>query len=303
MGRKHAAGRLPARVSVCAVALAIALAIAGCGAGSSSKSAAKQRHKPKRVQAVAAPAGLLSASAPQANGIAWVLAGSERVRTINEIQLSTGKQEHATGVSPDARAVTQSSTGLIALGLGTARAGAVELMNGSTGSLDATVPLSGPVIALAFGDDGTTLYALEGAGKVRAVSVIDTTTRKVERSIGLPSDAVSIVPTPDQRAIWSAQASGSIQETSVAGNKAITTFSAGAAATAIAISPDGNTLYVLKGTEETENIAAVAVATETVQQVLPAARHSVALATSLDGSQLYDFVGAPAYGNIQILDL
>ncbi len=297
------AGRLPARVSVCAVALAIALAIAGCGAGSSSTSATKKRHRPKRAQAVPAPVGLLSASAPQANGIAWVLAGGRRVKTINEIQLSTGKQEHATGVSTDAQAVTQSSAGLIALGLGTARAGAVELLDGSTGSLDATIPVSDPVIALAFGDDGTTLYALEGVGKVRAVAVIDTTTRKVERSIGLPSDAVSIAPTPDQRAIWSVQASGTVQETSVAGNKAITTFSAGNAAIAIAISPDGNTLYVLKGTEETANIAAVAVATETVEQVLPAARHSVALATSLDGSQLYDFVGTPTYGNIQILDL
>ena len=148
--------------------------------------------------------------------------GHTRDRTVNELNLSSKAQQQAVGVSSNATAVTQSSTGLIALGLATKKTGAVELLSGSTGSVDATVPVSDPVMGLAFGDDGTTLYVLEGVAQVRAVAIVDTLTRKLERTIGLPGDAVGIVPTPSQKAIWSVQRSGVLQETSLTGNKPIT---------------------------------------------------------------------------------
>jgi DNA-binding beta-propeller fold protein YncE len=233
----------------------------------------------------------------------WVLAGTARTRTINQVNLSTKAQQQAVGVSSDATAVTQSSTGLIALGIATKRTGAVELLSGSAGSVDATVPVSDPVLGLAFGDDGTTLYVLEGGTHVRAVTIVDTLTRKLERTIGLPGDAVGIVPTPDQKAIWSVQRSDTVEKTSLTSGNPISEFPTDGPGIAIALSPNGGTLYVLKGTHARANIGVISVATEVQKEVLPAASHSVGLGTSLDGSELYDPAGTATYGNIQIVNL
>lgn len=238
---------------------------------------------------------------PQPNGVLWVLAGTRRVRTINEIDLLTERQTAAVGVSDTARALAQSSTGSLAVGLGSARAGAVELRT-STGAIADTILVGAPVMSLAFGDDGMTLYALNGTGKTRSVTVIDTATRKVTETVGLPSDARSIAPTPDQHAIWSLQASGVLQETSLSSRRPIESFPTGSPGIALATSPNGDVLYALKGTPGTANIAVISAATEQIRRVLPAAANSVGLGVSLDGAQLYDFVGSSSHGNIQILN-
>ena len=285
-----------------------AMALAGCG-GSGGTSTGSQRPTGKsagstgRSRAVAAPAGLLAGTVPQPNGTLWVLAGTNTVRTINEINLSTGTQSLSVGVSDTARALAQSSTGILALGLASSKAGAVELLNASTGAVTGTIPVGAPVMSVAFGDDGVTLYVLNGTAKTRSVTVIDTSAQKVTGTIGLPSDARSIVPTPDQKGIWSLQASGVVQETSLTSRKPTESFSTASPGIAVAVAPSGGVLYVLKGTGAQANIAVISVATERITSVLPAAASSVGLGVSLDGSQLYDFVGAPSYGNIQILDL
>jgi DNA-binding beta-propeller fold protein YncE len=181
--------------------------------------------------------------------------------------------------------------------------GAVELLSGSALSVDATVPVSNPVLGLAFGDDGTTLYVLEGVAHVRSVAIVDTLTRKLKRTVGLPGDAVGIVPTPDQKAIWSVQRSGAVQKTSLINGRPISEFSMHGPGIAIALSPNGGRLYVLEGTHATANIAVIATATEVQKEVLPAASHSVGLGISLDGSELYDPAGTAKYGNIQIVNL
>lgn len=233
----------------------------------------------------------------------WVLAGTPKDRTINEVNLSTKTQQQVVGVSSNASAVTQSSTGLIALGLATRTTGAVELLSGSTGSIDTTLTVSDPVLGLAFGDDGTTLYVLEGRAQVRAVAIIDTVSHKLERTVALPSDAVGIVPTPDQKAVWSVQRSGVVQKTSVTSDKPIAAFPTSGPGIAIALSPDGKTLYVLKGNRATANIAVLSAATEAQTEALPAASDSVGLGISPDGSELYDPSGTATYGNIQIVNL
>jgi hypothetical protein len=283
--------------------LVSALAIAGCGSGGTPSAHHHSSGQTKPLEVVPGPAGLRSSGPPQPNGMVWVLAGTPRDRTVNEVNLSSKAQQQAVGVSSDATAVTQSSTGLIALGLATNKTGAVELLSGSAGAVDATVPVSDPVMGLAFGDDGTTLYVLEGAAQVRAVAIVDTLTRKLERTIGLPGDAVAIVPTPGQKAIWSVQRSGVVQETSLTCDKPITEFGTGGPGIAVALSPNGKTLYVLEGTRAMANIAVISTTTEVQKEALPAASDSVGLGISLDGSQLYDPAGTATYGNIQIVNL
>lgn len=295
------AGRNRSTAALCASLLAAVAALAGCGrSGGVSTGDAHNTQSAAHPRAVAAPSGLIAGTAPQPNGTLWVLSRSGRVRTIRTINLATGRMGAPTGVSSAARGLAQSSTGSVAVGLGSARSGAVELHSAS-GALTATIPVGAPVMSLAYGQDGTTLYVLDGTAKTRSVTVIDTSTRRATRTIGLPSDARSIVPTPDQKAIWSLQASGAVQETSLTTGKPIESFPTGSPGIAVATSPSGAVLYVLKGTRNVANIAVVTAATEQIRRVLPAAANSVDLGVSPDGSQVYDFVGAASYGNVQIL--
>ena len=77
-------------------------------------------------------------------------------------------------------------------------------------------------------------------------------------------------------------------------------FSVGDLGRALALSPDGTTLYVLKGTAAVSNIAVVDIATESVRHVLPAPSHCLEVLVSASGSQLYEVVGTAGYGNIQV---
>jgi len=287
--------------------LVIAAAISGCGGSAASsgsqRSASIAGGGAAHPRAVAAPSGLLAGTVPQPSGALWLLAGTRRVRALNEINASTGRNSLSVGVSPTAQALAQSSTGVLALGLAGRGTGAVELLNASTGAVTGTIPVGAPVSSVAFGDDGVTLYVLNGTTRTRSVAVINTTTQKVTGTVGLPADARSIAPNPQQTAIWSVQASGVVQETSLIHDHAIESFPTGAPGIAVAVAPSDGVLYVLKGTSRLANIAVISVPTETTKRVLPAAANSVDVGVSLDGSELYDFVGARSYGNIQVLDL
>jgi DNA-binding beta-propeller fold protein YncE len=255
------------------------------------------------VHSLAAPAGLIAGAAPQPNGLVWVLSAKRKIRTIGQIDLTNGKQKQAVGASAGAKAVAQSSTGVVALGVGTATTGAVQLLNASTGALENTVAVGAPVEDVAFGDDGTTLYVLNGTATSQSVTVINTTTQKIVATTGLPSDAHAIMPDPSQNAVWSVERSGSVQETSLTNHKPLGSFSVGDPGVSIAMSPNGRVLYVLKRAGNVDNIAVIDAASERIERILPAAHGSVALAISPDGGRLYDFVGTSRYGNIQVIDL
>ena len=47
-------------------------------------------------------------------------------------------------------------------------------------------------------------------------------------------------------------------------------------------------------------MAKVDIATQSVRRVLPAPANSLQVLVSADGSELYQLVGAPSYGNIQV---
>jgi len=204
------------------------IVLSGCGSGGNSHtttSGSAQHVSP--VHSLAAPAGLIAGATPQPNGLVWVLSAKRKVRTIGQVDLTNGKQEQAVGASAGANAVAQSSTGIVALGVGTAKTGAVQLINASTGVLESSVAVGAPAGDVAFGDDGTTLYVLNGTVKSRSVTTVNTTTGKIVATMGLPSDARSIVPDPSQNAIWSVERSGSVQETSLTSDKPMESFSVG----------------------------------------------------------------------------
>ena len=80
----------------------------------------------------------------------------------------------------------------------------------------------------------------------------------------------------------------------------MSSFRTGDGARSIALSPDGNTLYVLKGPAAAPNVAVVDVATQSVQRVMPAPANCLQILVSANGGELYQMVGTPGYGNIQV---
>jgi hypothetical protein len=68
----------------------------------------------------------------------------------------------------------------------------------------------------------------------------------------------------------------------------------------LAASPDGGTLYALKDTDSAANVAVVDAGTESVRRALPAPANCLQVLVAPSGSQLYDVVGTPGYGSVQV---
>lgn len=285
------------------VAVAVAcvpLVAAACGGST------RPPHKARPASVtriVPLPAGTIGAGLVQANGTVWVLAGSSTSRILSQVDLSDAKVVTTVPVSGDVSAVAQSVQGTLVDGTSSGSAGAVEWRDPTTGAVVRTVPVGGPVRALAFSAGGSTLDVLEGSGTVVSLAVLEAASGAQSTVVGMPPSAVAVAPVPHQPLVWSVQASKSVQQTSIAANRALQNFAIDLPGIAVATSPDGATLYVLKGTGTVDNIAVVDTRSGLVTKVLPAAAGSVALSVSTDGLTLYDTVGTPSIGNIQLIPI
>jgi DNA-binding beta-propeller fold protein YncE len=198
--------------------------------------------------------------------------------------------------------VAQSAVGIIGLALGTDRAGALELLNGRTSKVIGTVRLPAPATEVVLGSDGSTFYVLSGWASTASVTIVNSHNGKILGTIPVPADAVSFVPDVQQAQLYVLGLGGEVTEISIADHQKTASFSIGnEPGRSLAMSPDGSTLYVLKGTDQIANVAVVNVATESVHRVLPAPSHCLEVLTSASGSQLYEIVGTADFGNIQIL--
>ena len=278
----------------------VALVLAACG-----KTTATTTPSPplKPSGFIPAPAGLFSGATPAPNGLMWVLAGTGNVRTLQQIDLAHRSDLGVVPAPSSAAAIAQSSTGLLGVGLGTATTGALEIRNGTTGALVATVPVGEPVRSVAAGTNGVTFYVLDGDAASASVSVINTSADQVQGTVPVPLHSVAAIPDPGQDMLWVLQPDGLVDEVTLASGKLAAQFSIGRSGRALALSPDGNTLYALKGTGSVRNVAVVDVATESVSRALPAPADALGLVLSPDGSTLYDLVGTPTVGNIQAFSL
>lgn len=272
------------------------LVVAACGPAA----APHRRAVPPRPTAIIpTAASLRSGTAPAPNGLLWVLAGTGGVRALHAVDIVSRADRGVVPVPGSAVAVAEAPGGPLALGLATATTGAVQLRNAATGALLGTVPVTGPVRAIAAGTDGTTFYVLTATSRAATVSVVVTPADRVEGILPAPLGAVALGPDPAEGAVWLLQANGLVDEVAVTGGKLTTQFRVGRSGLALALSPDGATLYVLKGVGPVRNVAVVDLATESVRRVLPAPADTVGLALSPGGGTLYDLVGTPRVGSIQ----
>jgi ABC-type uncharacterized transport system permease subunit len=244
---------------------------------------------PKRI--VPGPRNLIAVAEPQPNGMMWTLAGRSSTGLFR-IDSASGQVAGSASVSKAARSVAESASGIIGLALGTNRSGALELRSGRTAKLIRTVNLPAPARQVVAGPDGTTFYVLTAWATSASVTVVNSRTGRKHNSIAVPADTVSIVPD-----------AGQADEIGIASGKIESDFTVGGEGRSLALTPDGSTLYVLKGTSHVANIAVVNVSTQSVRSVRPAPGHCLELLVSPSGNQLYEVVGAPGYGNIQVFAL
>jgi DNA-binding beta-propeller fold protein YncE len=295
--RRRVAVAIPVTAGLCG-----ALLLGGCGGSGHHTTSTSSAVAGKPVHTVALPAGVRGAGAVQSNGYVWVLAGTGHVATLTQLQLSNGGKAATAPVSQDATSVAQSAQGQIALGTATATTGTVELLNAAAQD-PKTVPVGGPVEDVAYGPSGKELYVLDGTAKSRSITVFDLQTHKATESIGVPPTTISIVPNPSESGVWSLTRAGVVTEVGLSDRKPITSISIKSTGVALALSPTGNTLYVLKRVGANANVAVISTNTSSITKVLPAAADSVAVGVSVNSSQLYDYVGSPRYGNVQIFSL
>jgi len=275
-------------------------ALAACSSGITLSAApTPSNHRPERI--VAAPKNLRSAAEPQPNGTIWTLAGDGATRALWEFNLAGGKKPiGAKPVSNAAQSIAESLTGVIGVALGTSRSGALELLNGSTGVVSRTVPIGAPARQVVVGSDGSTFYVLNGTPASASVTIVNSANGRTLGTVPVPLDTVSVVPDVQEATVYALQPSGVVSQIAVAGGKIMSNFRTGTGGRSIALSPDGNTLYVLKGAATAPNVAVIDVATASIQRVLPAPANCLQILVSASGGELYQMVGTPGYGNIQV---
>jgi len=278
--------------------LSAALVLAGCsssGTHVSSMDLPIAKIVPERI--LPGPKNLTAISEPQANGMMWALAGKPS-SGLFEIDSTNGHLTKSVAVSNAARSVTESAAGVIGLALGTGHSGALEMLNGQTAKIMRTVALPAPALQVVVGGDA--FYVLTTWPGSASVTIVNARDGKINGSVPVPADTVSIASDIHQASIYVLQKNGLIDEIGIPRGQIIEQFKIGSDGESVALSPDASTLYVLKGIPAVSNVAVVDVGTESVTHVLPAPSHCLELLLSARGNHLYDVVGTPDYGNIQV---
>lgn len=301
MRRTVGTTRTAARVGAAMAAASCGALLASCTGGApstqSSQRATTASVKPDKI--LSGPAGLLAAASPQPNGAMWLLAQSGGTATLQRLDVATGKIGSVLPESTSARSLAQSPSGALVVGLGTGSTGAVEIRNGSSGALTATVPVGAPVKDVVAGADGATLYVLDGTSTSSSVTLVSLQTDRASASVPVPLGTVSIAVDPSGQHLYALTGSGKVDEINVGDGAVLAEIAVGSNPVQVALSDTGSTLYVLKHAGAGTDVGVVDLATERQTGALAAPAHCVEIVVSPAGGHLYDVVGTPSFGNVQ----
>ncbi len=278
--------------------------VGGCSRGPSAPAPAKPSQKPTKV--VPGPSGIVAMTAPDPTQVGWVLAGTPTVKTLTQLNVKTGVVSKIVGVSSAGSALSQTLQGTLVLGLRTATAGAVELYDPTSSALLKSAPVAAPVFNVAVSPTTGRIFVLQGNDQNRSVAILDPGTLATSTSFPVDNRAVAVEPVSADTGALVLLANGTVEVLSTATGKITTQFTTGPSGRAMALSPDGLTLYVLRRVtnlhvipSEGANVALVDLVKEQVRRVLPAPAYCVDIELSRNGLLLYDAVGTSTYGNVQ----
>ncbi len=283
-----------------------AFVLSSCSGGNSPGGAATSTTGSliKPIKSFSAPKSIDGAASVMSDDTQWLLAGGSSERTLQQINLKTGTLGAPVPESTSAVAIAETVNRVLLVGLNTGNGGAVEIHNGNSGALSYTIPVSDPVQSLSVSADGSIVYVLENNGSAVSLQKIALDTYHiVGTTIPLVSDAISVVVSTSGADLFVLEANGKIDEIPASGVGQISTFAVGSGAHSLIISPDSQTLFVLKCPAGSCNVSVVNVAGQQVVKVLPAPLNTVQISLSASGDSLWDAVGSSAYGNVQEFSL
>jgi hypothetical protein len=232
----------------------------------------------------------------------WILAGSATDKTLQEINLLSGKVQRIVPVAGGAVTVAQSLTGMLAVGFGDPD-GTIEFRDGTSGAVLGLVTVGAPVKDLSAQGDTSSFLVLDGTATRTTLNAVVSSGQEIPPAIGVALDTVALAASPNGSEAYLLERSGTVTEVPLRSGKikaATSTFFAGDSSIQLAISDDGSTLYVLKAINGGANIGVFNLNTEEQTKVLPAPAHSKGLVLSIDGSRVYIFVGTATVGNVQV---
>ena len=293
---------IQSKKSFAVVVVVLALAVGGVVTYKLTLSKASGSIATTPITTTAAPAGLVSATAPTTSGELWVLVNKT---TAANVQLMNTKSATPLAVYPVSNAATSiASNGstLLAVAQATARTGAVSFYDSSNFKSAGTVALPGPATEVVAGPIAQTFYALVSVNGVDSVDVLNASTHRITLSDPLPASTDSMAVSPDGSTLYALQGNGTVSFINLANGKVTQSFGTSNGARQLAISPDGTKLFELKGSHSDNNVGVLNIATEAQLYVLPAPANCVQVTVDPSGSLLYDFVGTPQYGNIQVFN-
>ncbi len=233
----------------------------------------------------------------------WLLARGHGSATLQQLNLSSGKISQIVPESSNADSTSQSPSGVVGVGVATATTGALELRNGSSGALLGTVPIGAPVKDVFAGADGSTFYVLNGNSTSASVTLVNSQSDKASVSVPVPLDTDAIAVDPSGANLFALGSGGKLDEITIGSQTVAASYPVGSMPVALAISPNGSTIYVLNSHDSIVNVGVIDVATERQTEAVPAPANAVGVQVSVDGTSLYDIVGTPTYGNVQVFPI
>jgi len=230
-----------------AALVVVASALPACGQSTTSTtSKASTSSGPKPTAIVPVSEGALSMGPLQPNSEVAVLAGTSSSKGVFFYDLASGKEVGSFSVSNLATAVTELPSGMVAVGLGNSRVGAVD-RDTTSGQQLASIPVAAPVRGLALGTNGNSIDVLVGTSMTRAVVVLDVTTRLATTTIPVSANTVAIAPSTSGTEFYGLDVNGFVGVYAMTTGQKIGTFPVGHSGIDVVASPDGSALYVLKG--------------------------------------------------------
>lgn len=221
---------------------------------------------------------------------------------ITPVDLSTGTRGTLlalTGPASGAYGVALPPTGSASTVLVTnENAGAVDPVDPSTDEVGTPIPTGSLPTGIAITPNGAEAYVANNGGTT--VTPIDLSTDTAGPDITVGSGPFSIAITPNGADAYVANSAGpgvSVIDTSTNTVSATIPFSLSAAPTAVAVSPDGSTVYV---TTTGNTVEVIDVATNTVTGTIPVGTTPMALAVTPDGAEVY--VANEGDGSVSVID-